>query len=58
MTVGLYTPRGIKPRQPESLWHLRKPLHTLEAQLRYHGESYGVELQILRDGELLFGATV
>jgi hypothetical protein len=34
---------------------LRKGAHRADAELRQHGKSYGVELQLLRDGELLYG---
>ena len=37
------------------LWRVRKDHHTLEADLRSHDDSYGVELQILCDGDLVFG---
>ena len=43
-----------KPREPEPLWRLTQGQHRLDGVLRYRGE-YGVEFQLLRDGELLFG---
>jgi hypothetical protein len=43
-----------RPRPNEPLWSLWHNHHAYEAQLRYHGE-YGVEAQILRDGEVLAG---
>ena len=42
-------------RDPESLsWSVRKNGVTWSAELRFHGE-YGVEAQILRNGELMIG---
>lgn len=52
---------GYKPPQPaqlqagEPVWSLRKGAQRADAELRDHGEAYGVELQLLRDGELLYG---
>ena len=43
------------PRAAEKLWRLRKDHHTLDADLRSHGEAHDVELQILCDGDLLLG---
>ena len=40
-----------RPGPGEPLWALQKGDVTWSAALRYHGE-YGVEAQILRDGEL------
>ena len=45
-------PRVPQPGEP--LWSLRANGVTWEAQLRYHGE-YGVEAQILRQGEVVIG---
>jgi hypothetical protein len=42
------------PRPAEEMWSFRKDGVTWEAELRYHGE-YGVEAQILRQGELVIG---
>ena len=42
------------PRPGEPLWELRRDYVTWSCELRYHGE-YGVEAQILRDGELVIG---
>jgi hypothetical protein len=42
------------PRPGQHLWSLRKEGVTWEAELRYHRE-YGVEAQILRQGELVIG---
>ena len=42
------------PRRGEPLWSVRVNDVTWEAELRYHGE-YGVEPQILRQGELAIG---
>jgi hypothetical protein len=44
----------VKPREPEPLWRLTKDGHVMTAGLRYHGE-YGVEFQLLRDGDLFLG---
>jgi hypothetical protein len=38
----------------EPLWSIQKGNVTWSAELRYHGE-YGVETQILRNGELVIG---
>ena len=43
-----------RPRPGEPLWSLRKGDVTWSAELRYHGE-YGVEAQMLRNGELQMG---
>ena len=43
-----------KPRPGEPLWSIDKDGVTWSAELRYHGE-YGVEAQILRNGELTIG---
>jgi hypothetical protein len=43
-----------RPRPGEPLWSIRKGDVTWSAELRYHGE-YGVEAQILRNGELSIG---
>ena len=43
-----------QPRPGERLWEFRQNPHTYSCELRYHGE-YGVEAQILKDGELLIG---
>jgi hypothetical protein len=43
------------PRTAEKLWRVYKEHHTLEADLRPHGESHAVELQIRWDGDLLLG---
>ena len=45
-------PRQPKPGEP--LWELRKDHATWSCELRVHGE-WGVEAQILRDGELVIG---
>jgi hypothetical protein len=42
------------PRAGEPLWSVRANGATWEAELRYHGE-YGVEAQILKQGELVIG---
>jgi hypothetical protein len=43
--------RWRKPGDP--LWILRQDHVTWSAKLRFHGESFGWEAQILRDGELM-----
>ena len=48
----LPSPRVPQPGEP--LWSLRKDGATWSAELRYHGE-FGVEAQILRQGELVIG---
>jgi hypothetical protein len=47
-------PPRTKPRPGESLWEFRQNHVTRAAELRYHGE-WGVETQILRNGELASG---
>jgi hypothetical protein len=42
-------------RTAEKLWRVYKDHHTLDADLRSHRESHGVELQIRWDGDLLLG---
>ena len=42
------------PRPGEQLWSVRVGHEIWSAQLRYHGE-YGVEAQIIREGELVIG---
>lgn len=44
----------VVPRTGESLWVFRKDERTWSAHLLYHSE-YGVEAQILRDGDLVIG---
>jgi hypothetical protein len=46
-------PRQPKPGEP--LWELRHDHVTWSCELRFHGESYGWEAQILRNGELFAG---
>jgi hypothetical protein len=52
--VPNYTPPQIKARPGECLWTLRQDHVTWSAELRYDGE-FGVECQILREGELVIG---
>ena len=47
-------PPARKPKPGEPLWALRKDGVTWDAELRDHGE-YGVEAQILLQGELVIG---
>jgi hypothetical protein len=46
------------PRQPtpgEHVWSLRKNGKRIDCELRFHGESYGWEVQCLHDGVLAYG---
>jgi hypothetical protein len=57
---AFYSPHRTPPprRQPtpgEPLWTLRLAHVTWSAELRCHGESWGWEAQILREGELVIG---
>jgi hypothetical protein len=45
-------PAARKPTPGEPLWSLRYHHITWSCELRFHGESYGWEGQILRNGEL------
>jgi hypothetical protein len=45
------TPRR-QPKPGEQIWTLHKDHVTWSCELRFHGESYGWEAQILRNGEL------
>jgi hypothetical protein len=50
------TPRP--PRQPtqgEPIWTLVKNGRRMDCELRFHGESYGWETQVLDGGELIYG---
>jgi hypothetical protein len=47
------TARVARPGEP--LWQVCVDHVTWSAELRFHGESYGVETQIFRDGELVIG---
>ena len=50
------TPRPQrKPVPGEFLWELRRGPASWSGELRFHGDSYGWETQILRDGELVIG---
>ena len=44
-----------QPRPGAVLWSLEEGHHTYRCELRDHGELAGVEIQIYRDGEFLFG---
>jgi len=49
--------RKVPPRQPqpgEAIWQIRVNHVTWSCELRVHGE-WGVEAQILRDGDLMIG---
>jgi hypothetical protein len=39
----------------ERVWTLVKAGHRYDCELRFHGESYGWECQLLEDGELRYG---
>ena len=57
---AFYSPNRLPPppRQPkpgERLWQERVNHVTWSCELRFHGESYGWEAQILRDGDLVIG---
>ena len=45
-------PKLYRPESSERLWEVRKDHVTWSGDLRFHGESYGWEAMILRDGEL------
>jgi hypothetical protein len=45
--------RSSTPGEP--LWTLRHEHVTWSCELRFHGESWGWEAEILRDGELVIG---
>ena len=53
----VFSPNHKPPvRQPKSgdpLWNVRVNNVKWSAELRFHGESYGWEAQILRDGDLI-----
>ena len=44
-----------QPKPGEPLWSLRRNHLTWSCELRFHGESWGWEAQILREGELVIG---
>jgi hypothetical protein len=46
-------PKSRKPN--ERLWEFRKDHVTWSAELRFHGESWGWEAQIYRDGDIKIG---
>ena len=49
---------GLARRQPtagEPIWSFRQEHVTWSCELRFHGESWGWEAQILREGELVIG---
>jgi hypothetical protein len=43
------------PRPGEPIWTIRANHVTWSCEFRFHGESYGWEAQILRDGERVIG---
>jgi len=48
------TPRR-QPKPGEPLWFLRRDHLTWSCEFRFHGESYGWDAQLLREGELVIG---
>lgn len=52
---GLGASCRFQPRAGDPLWTMRAGGVSWSAELRFHGESYGWEAQILRDGELVIG---
>lgn len=43
------------PKPGEHVWSLRKNGKQIDCELRFHGESYGWEVQCLHDGVLAYG---
>ena len=51
--VPTFEPPPLRVERPgELLWEFRKDYRTYSCELRYHAD-WGVEAQILKDGELL-----
>ena len=51
-------PTPPPPRMPkpgEHVWTLVKSGRRFDCELRFHGESYGWEVQLLEDGEIRYG---
>jgi len=48
-------PPSRQPTRGERIWSLRKDVHRVDRELRFHRESYGWECQCLYDGELVHG---
>lgn len=48
-------PTGYAPRLRERVWTLSKREKRIDAEPRFHGESYGWECQCLHDGVLAYG---
>ena len=51
-------PTPPPPRMPkpgEHVWTLVKSGRRFDCELRFHGESYGWECQLLEDGEIRYG---
>jgi hypothetical protein len=46
-------PPARQPTPREHIWSLRKNVHQIDCELRFHGESYGWEVQFLERGELM-----
>jgi hypothetical protein len=54
-TTAFYAPAVRTAKPGDLLWELRREHITWSAELRFHGESWGWEAQILRDDDLLLG---
>jgi len=54
-TANRKPPPPRKPSPGERIWEERVDHVTWSCELRFHGESYGWEAQILRDGDLVIG---
>jgi hypothetical protein len=56
---AFYSPGHVtaprRTQQVESLWTVERAGVRFSAVLRFHGENYGWEAQLLRDGELAMG---
>ena len=48
-------PAARQPKSGEQIWSLRKNGRQNDCELRFHGESYGWEVQWLHDGVLAYG---
>jgi hypothetical protein len=54
LLAGYRRPPAPTLQPGEPLWTLRKGAERADAELRQHGKSYGVALQLIRDGELSY----
>jgi hypothetical protein len=43
-----------KPPRPERLWRVRKDHRSIDAELRFHPEEFGVEVRFYYHGELVY----